>query len=108
MDADLMDPGRFFTGQVPLLRRMRPIALRLDYERGTEYMRKLLDTGNASRVLLAATKYREPAETTSGSRPGSLSPGGSLSRPVLGALPAWRRLCTCTLYACSSAESPSA
>ncbi|GFP55655.1 hypothetical protein TASIC1_0005051300 [Trichoderma asperellum] len=40
---------------VPLLRRMRPIALRLACERGTEYIEQQLYTGKAFRVLFAAT-----------------------------------------------------
>lgn len=50
-----MDPRRLLTGQVPLLRRMRPIALRLACERGTEYIEQQLYTGKAFRVLFAAT-----------------------------------------------------
>lgn len=96
--ADSMDPRRFFAGQIPLLRRMRPIALRLDCARGYAVHSAATLHKQCFQCILCGDKYSGLAEPASGSRPGSLSPGGSLSRPVLGTLAAWRLRRTGTLY----------
>lgn len=72
--ADSMDPRRFLTGQVPLLRRMRPIALRLDLPAWYGVHGAATLHGQCFSCAFGGDKYPRLAETTSGSRPGLPQP----------------------------------